>query len=220
MVEPEAPQSSPANFRSQVQSWLTRRTVVLALVVVFHIVVIYIFATEIGNETVTLATTVVQTRIIDEPKREDPLPTLPRVSMIMPNAISVPTPLVRIQMADPPTMRATDIPPQSTVAVSQPQPVHESSVVASQFVHAVDLRKYYPSQSKRFAEQGVVQLQVCVNANGKYDGPPKIMNSSGYERLDEAGIKMVLDNEMRPATIDGTPVHSCKPIFVEFNLPD
>jgi protein TonB len=82
------------------------------------------------------------------------------------------------------------------------------------------LSKYYPSTSRRAAEQGVVALRVCVDTDGRFDGRPVVVASSGFPRLDEAGIHMVLDNKMRPGTLDGVPVHSCESLAVEFQLPN
>jgi len=81
------------------------------------------------------------------------------------------------------------------------------------------MSKYYPAPARRAAEQGVVILRVCVNADGKYDGTPAVVESSGYPPLDAAGVTMVLDNRMRPGTVDGVPVRSCESLAVEFKLP-
>ena len=61
-------------------------------------------------------------------------------------------------------------------------------------------------------------LSACVNPDGKYDGSPNVTTSSGFARLDAAAVRMVSENRMTPGTLDGKPIHSCKPLKITFKL--
>jgi periplasmic protein TonB len=200
-----------------------RRFVALGIVALIHVVLLYWLAMGFLTRPAELVPPAIEATIITEVRPPEPAPPQPTVELQPPQAIYVPTPLVNVDVpANPDALRATDIPPlpqsKPTTAPPQSKTVRVPVRVAASFVHPVDLSKYYPSESRRAAEQGVVTLRVCVNTDGRYDGRPVITGSSGYPRLDEAGVDMVLDNKMRPGTLDGVPVHSCESLAVQFQM--
>lgn len=200
-----------------------RRALVFPIIVAIHVALIYGLLFGIARPSPEAVVPAVEATIIYEPKVEEPRPTPPTVTIQPPpQAIYVPMPLVNINTPpDPDAIRATTVPPlpqAKAAAAAPPAPPRAPVRIGASFIHAVDLSKYYPSDSRRAAEQGVVTLRVCVNTNGRYDGPPVIIASSGFPRLDQAGVDMVLDNRMRPGTLDGVPVHSCESLAVEFQV--
>jgi len=199
-----------------------RRFVVFVIVILVHIAVIYWVVLGLMTRSVEADAPAVEVTMIFEARPQDPLPPQPTVVMQPPPAIYVPAPLVNIQLPEEDSVQATYIPPlpQSNVAAApaQSQTAKVPVQVGASFLHAVDLSKYYPGESRRAAEQGVVTLRVCVNTDGRYDGPPLIIGSSGFPRLDKAGVDMVLDNKMRPGTLDGVPVHSCESLTIQFQM--
>ncbi len=61
----------------------------------------------------------------------------------------------------------------------------------------------YPPVSRRLGEQGTVILQVLVDAEGRAI-EAKIVQSSGFPRLDQAAIAGVKDDyRFVPGTLDG-----------------
>jgi protein TonB len=68
----------------------------------------------------------------------------------------------------------------------------------------------YPAISIRLREQGLAVVNVCVEANGDVSDV-RLVESSGYDRLDEATVRMV-SNRFRynPATQGGEPVRFCQ----------
>jgi periplasmic protein TonB len=78
---------------------------------------------------------------------------------------------------------------------------------------------FYPATSVSLQEQGVAIVNVCVGANGRMDGQPTIVGSSGYKRLDQAAIKWAREAlRFTPATENGSAVRACKGFRVVFNL--
>lgn len=62
----------------------------------------------------------------------------------------------------------------------------------------------YPPESYRRREEGTVELQVMVRADGAV-GRVNIAKSSGFPRLDQAAVVAVQAAHFTPGTCDGTP---------------
>jgi len=78
---------------------------------------------------------------------------------------------------------------------------------------------FYPATSISLQEQGIVIVNVCVGADGRMDGQPTIVGSSGHKRLDQAAIRWARDAlRFTPATENGLGVRACKGFRVVFNL--
>jgi protein TonB len=60
------------------------------------------------------------------------------------------------------------------------------------------LSEYYPPQSRRNKEEGVVGLAMCVDISGKPTNVA-LKKSSGNDRLDEAALKMAPKIKINPA---------------------
>jgi len=80
-------------------------------------------------------------------------------------------------------------------------------------------RPVYPLKSRDEGERGVVIFQVEVDATGK---PVKIEleTSSGFPRLDRAALEAVRRARFHPATSDGKPVPSVRPMKFIFRLEE
>lgn len=63
----------------------------------------------------------------------------------------------------------------------------------------------YPALSRRLGEEGKLVLQVELDETGRI-GKAKIVQSSGYSRLDNAALSAVKTWRCRPATRNGQPV--------------
>ena len=83
--------------------------------------------------------------------------------------------------------------------------------------HAVTVDDY-PPESIRAQEQGVVQLQYFIQTDGIV-GDCKLIESSGFPRLDDAACVMVRKWQFKPATVlDGSPVAIWMPVSIVFAL--
>lgn len=73
----------------------------------------------------------------------------------------------------------------------------------------------YPAEAARRHEQGVVMLELGVDAQGKVISV-KVVHSSGSPRLDEAARRQLATWHFRPAFKDGQAVPSVFPQTIEF----
>lgn len=65
----------------------------------------------------------------------------------------------------------------------------------------------YPAISRRMGEEGKLILRVELDENGRID-KAKVLNSSGYERLDAAALTAVKSWQCNPSLRDGQPVRA------------
>jgi protein TonB len=75
----------------------------------------------------------------------------------------------------------------------------------------------YPPVSRRMREQGVVLLEVLIQATGQV-GEVRIKRSSGFKRLDDAASKAVQRWRYLPATRGGTAIEYWYLQPIEFSL--
>jgi periplasmic protein TonB len=79
---------------------------------------------------------------------------------------------------------------------------------------------YYPETSRRLEEQGVAKVKACVDAKGKVK-TATLEETSGFSRLDEAGIKVAKLLRFTPPTVNGQPVDdACGTVPIRFKLPE
>ncbi len=71
--------------------------------------------------------------------------------------------------------------------------------------HLTNPPPLYPPASRRFREQGQVQLDVLILADGTV-GEIRIRTGSGYARLDDAALSAVRRWRYQPARRGGTPI--------------
>ncbi|WP_297325901.1 energy transducer TonB [Nitrosomonas sp.] len=65
----------------------------------------------------------------------------------------------------------------------------------------------YPAISRRMGEEGKLVLRVELDENGHIDNA-KVINSSGYERLDTAALTAVKSWQCNPSLRNGQPVRA------------
>ena len=65
----------------------------------------------------------------------------------------------------------------------------------------------YPAISRRMGEEGKLVLRVELDESGRIDDA-KVINSSGYERLDEAALAAVKSWQCNPSLRNGQPVRA------------
>jgi TonB family protein len=75
-----------------------------------------------------------------------------------------------------------------------------------------DSSNFYPDDSIRVGEQGHAVVQVTISATGKPENV-KILQSSGFKRLDQYGLMWMNDIRWQPAT------HNGKPYAVTLHVP-
>lgn len=76
----------------------------------------------------------------------------------------------------------------------------------------------YPEASIRAREEGVTELIVCVNIDGRLSDI-RLTESSGHARLDEATLAWAAAATYSPATFQGEPMAVCNyPIAYEWRI--
>ncbi|MBD2838708.1 energy transducer TonB [Pseudomonas sp. JM0905a] len=75
----------------------------------------------------------------------------------------------------------------------------------------------YPAQARRRNQQGLVLVEVRLDADGQLR-ELRLLRSSGVESLDRSAMDAVADWRFRPETQNGLPVPSRVHIPIEFAL--
>jgi protein TonB len=123
---------------------------------------------------------------------------------------------------DQPQVRAivsesnTASPPAKIEAAEPPVLEMDGGKPADYFLNPKPL---YPVEARRKREEGLVVLAVQVNREGLPDGV-QIVQSSRFQRLDEAAVKAVKQWRFTPARMGGQVVASQIEVPIRFKLAD
>ena len=184
------------------------RLVGLGLVVLLHIGLVYALIAGLAYRTAEIVPPPIETKIIQETPHERVEPPPPPPAFQPPPPPFVPPPEVRI--ATPPPAPAvstaiTNVTPVRPPAPAPPAPPREPVTVQPHIDTAASREPEYPPVSRRLGEQGTVLLQVLVDEKGRAT-EAKVVQSSGFPRLDQAAIDGVKQNyRFVPGTRDGKP---------------
>jgi protein TonB len=132
--------------------------------------------------------------------------------------VQVPPVMVDIQLPVemPPTTAlsapVTDRPPPPPAP-----PARQAVVTKAVVTYKPDTFDYYPTTSRNLGEEGKVRVRICVGTNGRVS-EAAVSETSGVERLDEAGVRLAKQYRFKPATEDGKPIAQCFLLPVSFSL--
>ena len=109
----------------------------------------------------------------------------------------------------PPVGPVKESPPSPPVSVAATAPVSSAPVQLSELSLGCPQRSEpeYPAVSRRKGEAGQVKLRVELDEDGHVTSV-KVAQSSGFKRLDDAGIAAVKSWRCNAATRDGKPVRA------------
>ena len=107
--------------------------------------------------------------------------------------------------------------PAPTEAVAEAAPVAAASEPQFDADYLNNPAPVYPSLSRKRGEQGVVLLRVHVLADGRAD-QLEVLESSGYERLDDAALRAVKRWQFVPAKLGDEAVAAWVRVPVRFDL--
>jgi len=190
----------------------TARVVGVSFVVLLHAALVYALITGLAYRVVRVLPVPIVAKIIAQQSPTQTTPPPPTASFKPPPTPFIPPPEVQIAKP-PPTPASTAI--TNVTAVRPPTPAPAPQVVRN--LPHVDLASSeapdYPADSRRLGEEGSVTLQVLVDPSGRATDI-KLVQSSGYPRLDQAAIKGIKEGYYRfvPGTIDGKP----QPMWLTF----
>jgi protein TonB len=195
-----------------------KRGVALIVVILIHVIVGYGFYSGLASRLVQTIIPPVEIAQIDKPKDVDKPPPPP------PKPYVPPPEFVDIQQQQEPTnaiatVTAVQQAPVAAPVVAAPPPTpHATTNIAMDPRHPLKIGEdYYPDASKRANEEGRCIVQMTVGADGSIKNE-SIQTSSGFPRLDEACLKGVHGQRMKPATEDGKPVEKTVSIPIVWKL--
>jgi periplasmic protein TonB len=185
------------------------RLVGIGFVILLHIALVYALISGLAFRAVELVPNPIETKIIQETPQEKIEPPPPPPNFQPPPPPFVPPPEVNIATPPPPPAVSTAItnvtPVKPTAPPPPPAPPHEPVKVGPHIDVAASHEPEYPPVSRRLGEQGTVILEVMVEPNGRASDV-KIIQSSGFPRLDEAAVNGVKASyRFAPGTLDGKP---------------
>lgn len=196
------------------------RGAALIAVIILHVAMAWAFYTGLAGKLIQKVIPPVEIAQIDKPKEVDkPPPPPPKLEEIKP---FVPPPeFVDIQAPQQQTNAIT----QTTQRVQRPAPVaapppvhHERTGLAMDPKHPLHIGEdYYPDASRRAGEEGRCIVKITVATDGRISNE-SIEQSSGFPRLDEACLKAVRGQRMKPATEDGKPIETTASLPIVWKL--
>jgi protein TonB len=195
------------------------RGAALIAVIALHVVIVWAFYTGLAGKLIQKVIPPVEIAQIDKPKDVDkPPPPPPKLEEIKPY---VPPPeFVDIQAAPQQTNAISDITQKQAPAPVVPVAAapKASTAVGQDPKHPLKIgEEFYPDASKRANEEGRCIVTMTVAADGRITNE-SIQTSSGFPRLDEACLKGVHGQRMRPATEEGKPVEKTVSIPIVWKL--
>ncbi len=185
-------------------------------VIGLHVALIYAIVATTGFIKVPSLVEPLQTVFIDQPVSE-PEPEIEPVKPEIDELAPIDEPMPELEIAEvpaPPTEVA--MPPSDSAIAAAPS---ETGATARQLKTTNRVEPAYPATSRRLGEEGTVRLRVLVDERGR----PKdvdVVNSSGFDRLDQAAIDAVKRWRFVAAT-DGTrPISTWTQVAITFKLTD
>ncbi len=79
-----------------------------------------------------------------------------------------------------------------------------------------DVMEFYPAEARARREAGKVAMRVCADPNGAIVGEPKVLKSSGHDRLDVAARRWAQAAKWVPATVNQRTVEGCTEVTAAF----
>jgi TonB family protein len=186
-----------------------------------HVAVFAGLMLSINTTTINLPTPPFHATIIDKQRPHEELPKVPPPKSEITIHVAEPefhAPPIDQNLGDPVIADSRPLPP--TDIRTPPSPHVAKLEQGGTGAGFPDPAGFYPEQSIRLGDQGVSVVKVCVNTKGRLTGEPITARTSGFERLDQAAIRLAKagSGHYRPSTEDGVPVESCYPVGVRFQI--
>jgi protein TonB len=194
------------------QGYMQRRTVVLLIIIAFHVLLIYGFSSGLVPHIMEQLAPPIETTILKEDKPKDELPPPPPpkfeeppvqvVASEIPISISIETP-----------------PPPITLVTTQPVPPPPRAVPGTKLgvISMPNADDMYPSAARNAGQEGRPLINFCTDEKGKIT-TVDVAESSTFPLLDEAAVKVVRGGRYKAATQEGKPVGSCARVPIKFQL--
>jgi protein TonB len=154
-------------------------------------------------------------------KPTDPPP--PQAQIFEPPPAVIVAPVVTLTYTPPVPQTAISLPPSAPVPQAPPRVVPQPPTPPVVFTPARAIAgshtiPEYPIVSRRLREQGTLRLKLTIDDRGSVT-EAVVVNSSGFERLDEAAVSWVKAKWRYTPALQGTKaVASMADAIVEFRL--
>jgi periplasmic protein TonB len=193
----------------------SRRTISLIFVGVFHIFVIYAFASGLANHLYQKLPDELKIAVVKEAIPVKPPPPPPPPDLAKPPPPFVPPPDIVIQSEAPSNsaIHGSSTPPPP--AAPKPTGVSAPALISG---GAKCQSSYYPPIAIRLNQEGTTEVTVHVGPSGEVQGVD-LSNSSGHDDLDQAAIRCITNAwHFKPATENGAAVASTKQYKIIWKL--
>lgn len=198
------------------------RAIGFAVVVVFHILLIWGLMNGLGRKAIELLPAPIETKILEEIKPPVEAPPPPKPEFEPPPPPYIPPPDIIIQQ---PVQATTAITQTTTVKPVAPAPPVTPKKVVN-VAPKIDINgspracrePEYPSASERLGESGISGISLLVGADGKVS-QSRVDASSGFKRLDDAAIKAFSRCKFTVGTTNGVPSASWFSIRYKWVVP-
>jgi len=197
----------------------SRRMTVFAVIIGFHVIVVYGLISGLARQVVQVIAPPLVTDIIEEIKPEDKPPPPPPPQMERP-PVQVPPPDIAIDIPiQTQTTAISNVTDRPAPAIVAPPPPPRPVLAPARIGRMPSSEDYYPAASKRAEEQGSATVRVCVDERGRLIGDPQVVGSSGFPRLDEGAVRLARAGRYQPGTSNGQPqAESCVSFRVKFEI--
>lgn len=95
----------------------------------------------------------------------------------------------------------------------------EAPEPAPRFARKPLAQNYYPEPARALQQQGTVRIRLCYDDTGMVT-TTTLYESSSFERLDRAALRMGMAYILKPGIINGQPQPGCVVVPVEFSLKE
>jgi hypothetical protein len=212
-----------AGFKTENATLFSRRTVTFLLVASLHAAVLLGLAVGVNSKFIKLNPPKFVVDRIDKalPPPID-LPTPPKPDWNTTRIIPPQLREVHVQPDSPPPGDAKEAPPdaQGGTGPSLPPAVTINRVQGGPGIGFPSAHDFYPPSAIRREEQGIATVSACVDTGGRLTSDPKIIQSTGSQRLDEGALILAIagSGHYRATTENGKPVNSCYAFRIRFDL--
>lgn len=190
-----------------------RRFFSLGFVILFHIFVIYAFASGLAQHLVSKLPEEFKAEVVKEVIPVKPPPPPPPPDLVKPPPPFVPPPEINLATEAPSNNAITQI--SNTKA--PPAPPSPTKLQAIGRTHTIPP---YPAISVRMNQQGTVLLKVTIGTDGNVIDAT-VQTSSGFDSLDNAAIAWVKSHwKWEPPTQNGQPMSVSTLVAVKFDLKE
>jgi protein TonB len=190
----------------------------MGIVAGMHVAIVYVVANSLGLVPSLITPQPIEAVVLDEPPV--PVDPAPRIDYRPDDPVILMTRPEELPLVDDPieTVRAVEVPPDGIPDTSISRPPRATlSAVRSDPRHPLT-QPAYPASMIRANNEGVVDVEVFVQPNGRV-ADARIVKSSGFEAFDRATIDEARRRwRLLPATRDGAPYAQWHTVRVVFKL--